>query len=72
MRMPDVNEQIKAAIEASGMTRYQISKESGIAQSQLSRLMNDKQGMRVETLEQLADFLGLEIIVRKKRRQKDK
>ena len=70
--MTDVYDQIKAAIEASGLTRYQIWKESGIAQSQLSRLMSGKQGMRVETLEQLADFLGLEIIVRKKRRRKDK
>jgi transcriptional regulator with XRE-family HTH domain len=59
---------IKKAIEQRNQTRYGIAKGSGIAQSQLSRLMSGKTGLNVETVELLADYLGLEIIIQPKRR----
>jgi transcriptional regulator with XRE-family HTH domain len=58
---------IRKAIEASGKTRYRLSKETGIDQAQLSRLMSGKEGVSVENLERLAEALGLEIIIRPKR-----
>jgi transcriptional regulator with XRE-family HTH domain len=61
---------IRKAIEASGHTRYRIAKETGIAASQLSRLVNGETGLSVESIEKLADYLGLEIVVRPKRRRK--
>lgn len=63
---------IKRAIKTSGQTCYRISKGTGIAPSQLSRLMSGERGLRIEALELLADYLGLEIIIRPKRRQKGK
>ena len=57
-------DQLRACIEASGKSRYELSKETNIAQSQLSRLMNKKAGVRFETLERLAEALDLEIIIR--------
>ena len=63
-------EQIRSAIETSGKTRYRIAKEAGIAQSQLSRLVSGERGLTMETAEKLAGSLGLEIIVRPKRRRK--
>jgi len=57
-------EQIRKAIEASDKTRYRLSRETGIAQSQLSRLMSGREGLGYHNLEKLADALGLEIVIR--------
>ncbi len=57
---------IRKAIEASDKTRYRLSKETGIDQAQLSRLMSGKEGVSVENLERLAEALGLEIVIRPK------
>jgi transcriptional regulator with XRE-family HTH domain len=65
--MVDVLSVIRKAIEASGQTRYRISQETGIAQSQLSRLMSGECGMSIGTVQRLADYLGLELVVRPKR-----
>jgi len=59
---------IRKAIDESGQTRYQISQRTGIAQSQLSRLMSGERGLSVEGIETLADYLGLEIVIRPRRR----
>ena len=63
---------IKRAILASGKTRYRIAKESGVGQAQLSKLMNGKSGLSIETAEQLADALGLAITIRPKGRRQSK
>ena len=55
------------AIEASGQTRYRISQDTGIAESVLSRFMSGETGLAVETMERLADYLGLEIVLCPKR-----
>ena len=70
--MASVLDQLKDVIKASDKSRYRIAQETGITQGQLSRLMSGKRGMRIETIETLADHLGLEIIVRPKRRQQRK
>ncbi len=62
--MSRILEAIRRAIEESDKTRYRLSKETGIAQSQLSRLMTGQEGLSYENLERLADALGLEITIR--------
>jgi len=66
--MSKLIEAIKRAIEASGKTRYKIAQESGVDQSQLSRLFRGKRGLSIDAAEQLAGYLGLEVIIRPKRR----
>ncbi len=61
-------EQIREAIRASDKTRYRLSKETGIAQSQLSRLMTGQEGLSYENLEKLADALGLVVIIQPAKR----
>ncbi len=61
-------DEIRDAIEASGKTRYRIAQESGIAESVLSRLMSGERGLSIDALETLADYLGLEIVMRPKSR----
>lgn len=60
-------EVIRRAIEASGKTRYRIAQDTGILQSHLSRLMRGDAGLSVDSVERLADYLGLEITIRPKR-----
>jgi transcriptional regulator with XRE-family HTH domain len=64
--------QSKQAIATSGQSRYRIAQETGVPESALSRLMSGERGLSVESIEILADYLGLEIIVRPKRRQRSK
>jgi transcriptional regulator with XRE-family HTH domain len=59
---------IKRAVLADKRTRYRIAKDSGVSESQLSKLVNGKMGLNVRTVEALANTLDLEIIVRPKRR----
>ena len=61
---------IRDAIEASDKTRYRIAQESGIAESVLSRLMSGERGLSIDALETLADYFGLEIVMRPKHRRR--
>ena len=64
--MSKIVEQIRKAVQASPKTRYRLSKESGVSEAQLSRLVNHKCGLSADNLERLADVLGLEITIRPK------
>ena len=61
--MSQILKAIRTAIKASDKTRYRLWKETGIAQSQLSRLMTGESGLSLENLERLAKALGLRIVV---------
>lgn len=65
--MADLLNMLRKAMESSGQSRYRISKETGIAESVLSRFMSGETALTVETVERLADYLGLEIVLRPKR-----
>jgi hypothetical protein len=67
--MNAIYEQLRKAIEASPKTRYQLWQETDIDQGQLSRFMAGGAGLSVENVEELIKALGLEIIIRPKRRQ---
>ena len=69
--MAGLVEAICGAIETSGTTRYRISKDTGISQTQLCRVMSGERGLSIGALETLAEYLELEIVMRpKQRRQK--
>ena len=65
-----LSEQIRQAVDASGLSRYRISKSLGIAESTMSRFMSG-QGLTMEHLDALADLLELDIAC-KQRQQKGK
>ena len=53
-----MSDQIRAAIESSGVSRYRIAKETGIDAATLCRFMGNTGGMTVETLDKLAGIPG--------------
>ena len=65
--MSKILDEIRRAIEVSDKTRYRLSKETSIPQSQLSRLMTGEKGLSFEALERLTEALGLEIIIRQRK-----
>lgn len=59
-----VSEQLRSAIEQSGLTRYGISKETGISQGILSRFMNDQEaGLSLSNVDKLCVMLGAKLVV---------
>ena len=66
MGMSGLLDAIRRAVEASGQTRYAISKGSGVTQGQLSRLVRGERGLSIESAERLADYLGLRITIEPK------
>jgi transcriptional regulator with XRE-family HTH domain len=64
--MGQLTKAIAAAVRASDQTPYAIAKGAGVARSQLSRMMRGKSGMTADTIERLADYLGLRITIEPK------
>lgn len=61
-----LSDQIKRAIEKSGMSRYRLSCESGVDQGHLSRFVHGKAGLSLDALDEIGLVLGLRIIVERK------
>lgn len=60
-KKPLLSAVVREAIEASGKTRYQISQDTGIAQSMLSRFVNGERGLSLAALDVLLPYLGIEV-----------
>ncbi len=67
-RMKYVSDQLRNAIDDSGLSRYAICQACGIDKGTMSRFMSRQVGLSLETIDQLADFLGLELVKRPKRK----
>jgi transcriptional regulator with XRE-family HTH domain len=61
-----LSDQVRRAVDASGLSRYRICKTLGIAESTLSRFMAGQGGLSMEYLDALADLLDLDIVSRKR------
>jgi len=64
-----ISDVIRKALQASAKSRYAVSKESGVNQAALCRFVSGG-GLRVESLEAIAEALGLEVVVREKKGNK--
>jgi transcriptional regulator with XRE-family HTH domain len=64
-KTPTMTEVLKAAIEDSGLTRYRISKDTGIDEAALMRFMRGETSLRLDRADVLADYLGLELVKQK-------
>ena len=61
-------DQFRQAVLDSDMTRYEISKQTGVDNASLSRFVHGERGLSEEALNSLGELLNLEIVVRKKRK----
>ena len=56
------DEQLRQAIERSGLSRYAISRATGIDQATLSRFMAGRMGMSLESINRVVAVLGLTLV----------
>ena len=57
-----LGDQIRRAVDASGLSRYVICKETGINEGSFSRFMAGSVGLTLANLEAVADLLDLQIV----------
>jgi transcriptional regulator with XRE-family HTH domain len=60
-RRVKLSDQVRRAVDASGLSRYRIAKEIHVAESTMSRFMSGRTGLSMEYLDRLADLLDLDI-----------
>ncbi len=63
-------DQLRQAIEESGMTRYVIAQRTGIDNAALSRFVHGERGLSMEAIDALGECLGLTIVKKAGRRGK--
>jgi hypothetical protein len=56
-----LTDQLRQAIDDSGVTRYRISQETGISESSLAQFYNGHRGLSMEALNALGEYLQLTI-----------
>ena len=61
-RRTNIEDQLRRAIVQGPMTRYALSKETGVPQSVLSEFVHGNRSLTLTTAAKLADVLGLEIV----------
>ena len=64
-----LTDQIRQAVDVSGMSRYRICKLLNITESSMSRFMGGG-GLRIQQIDALAELLGLDIVSNKRRTSK--
>jgi hypothetical protein len=60
-------DQLRQIVESCGISRYQLSKESGIDETTLCRFVHGERCLSERNLDKLGEYLGLEIKQRKAR-----
>ncbi len=66
-RRTSLSNQVRAAVDGSGLSRYRICKETGIGEAAMSRFMSGQGGLSMKALDRVADLLDLNITTGKHR-----
>ena len=63
-----MTEVLRAAIDESGLTQYKIAQDTGILATSLGRFMRGETSLRLDKADVLAEYLGLELVKKRKAR----
>jgi transcriptional regulator with XRE-family HTH domain len=66
-----LTDQLRKVIDDSGLTRYRISKETGISEATLSKFYLGQRGLSMEALDALGECLQLTIVLGRKHTRKE-
>jgi transcriptional regulator with XRE-family HTH domain len=66
------SDQLRRAVDVSGLSRYRIAKLLNVSESLLSRFMAGKGGLSFTTLDALAGLLDLHVAAAKRRPRKER
>jgi transcriptional regulator with XRE-family HTH domain len=67
-----ISDQLRMAIDASGLTRYRIAQETGISEATLSKFYLGQRGLSMKALDTLGECLQLTIHMGRKPNKKGK
>ena len=56
-----MSDQLRECIEVSGLSLCQIARDIDVNISTLSRFMNEERGLQIRVIDDLGEYLGLEI-----------
>jgi transcriptional regulator with XRE-family HTH domain len=56
------SDELRQAVERSGLSRYAIGAATGLDEGSLSKFMAGERGLRMESIDKLAELLGLHIV----------
>ena len=66
-----VSEQLRRAVETACISRYELARRTALDEGLLSRFVHRKTGLSMESIDRIAECLGLELRqVRKPAKQK--
>ena len=57
-----LSDQLRRAIQESGLTRYAIHKATGVDQSVLSKFVRGERGLSMDTVDAIGKCLGLRLV----------
>jgi len=60
----NISDELKAAIETAGVTKYAIAHNSGVTWEQIHRFMTGQRDLRLESAAKLAESLDLVLVPR--------
>lgn len=56
-----LSDELRQAVERSGLSRYSICQQTGIDQGSMSKFLAGERGLGIESIDKLAELLGLHI-----------
>lgn len=62
-----LSDELRQAVERSGLSRYAIWQQAGIDQGSMSKFMAGERGLTLESIDKLAELLGLHIVAERRR-----
>lgn len=65
-----LSDQLRAAIFNAGCSRYEISRQTGIDQSVLSKFMSGERGVSLHSADLLCEFLKVDLTKRRRGKRK--
>lgn len=68
--MKRLSEQLREAIVRASVTRYEISKETGVDQAALSKFVLGQRGISVQAMDAVGLYLGLTITTNRRPRRR--
>ena len=61
-RKAKFSDQLRQAVEQSGLSRYEICKRAGLDQSVMHRFMHGTSGLSMTTIDAFCETLGLRLV----------
>ena len=67
-----ITDQLRKAIESAGVSRYEIAKQTGVAQQTLSKFVLRERGISLTAFDAVAEYLSLELVKQTKSKRQTK